>query len=318
MIAISDDIRGPYISNPRNPILSSRHLSYDYWVNSTGHADLVELSDGRWYMVTLGIRGDEERRSNMGRETHLVPVIWEKEPFEWQEIKHEWPVCAPKTGRIERKNPVPFSNTSQYRNDVFYDNFDSGILALQWNFRRVPEQESYSLNANKGHLRLYASSNSIRDRAQYSFMGIRQRESDFEYEVCMKFNPEEDSIEAGVCLLQQDDNYLKFTIIKENGQKIIQLELKEPATEPRFICRETINYSGEIVFRIISKSRCYHYYFSNDNCESYQVFAETRATHILSKGYTGAYLGVFATSNGKLTRAYADFDWVQYKSFQRV
>ena len=57
-VAISDGITGPYHSNPRNPILTWRHLGYDNWVNSTGHADIVELADGRWYMVALGIRGD--------------------------------------------------------------------------------------------------------------------------------------------------------------------------------------------------------------------------------------------------------------------
>ena len=42
-IAVSDSLTGPYEGNERNPILTSRHLSYDNWVNSTGHADLVEL-----------------------------------------------------------------------------------------------------------------------------------------------------------------------------------------------------------------------------------------------------------------------------------
>ena len=57
MIAVSDKIQGPYVSNDRNPILSTRNLSYDNWVHSTGHGDLVELDDGRWFMVSLGIRG---------------------------------------------------------------------------------------------------------------------------------------------------------------------------------------------------------------------------------------------------------------------
>jgi xylan 1,4-beta-xylosidase len=61
MIAVSDAITGPFISNERNPILTTRHLSYDHWVHSTGHADLIDLKDGRWYMVALGIRGDEDR-----------------------------------------------------------------------------------------------------------------------------------------------------------------------------------------------------------------------------------------------------------------
>ena len=111
MIAVSDSITGPFISNERNPILTTRHLSYDNWVHSTGHADLIELNDGRWYMVALGIRGDEDRGSNMGRETHLIPVQWEREPFWWKEKKYEWPVVAPETGKVERLNPVPFEGT---------------------------------------------------------------------------------------------------------------------------------------------------------------------------------------------------------------
>ena len=52
MIAASKNITGPYDANDRNPILSSRHLSYDYWINSTGHADMVELpnENGEWFV----------------------------------------------------------------------------------------------------------------------------------------------------------------------------------------------------------------------------------------------------------------------------
>ena len=83
MIAASDDVTGPFESNPRNPIFTSRHLSKSNWVHSTGHADLVELPDGRWYMVALGIRSDVDGASNMGRETHLMPVIWEPAIARW-------------------------------------------------------------------------------------------------------------------------------------------------------------------------------------------------------------------------------------------
>ena len=95
MVAVSDTITGPYVSNERNPIFSSRHLSYDNWVHSTGHGDLIELEDGRWYVVMLGIRGDVKRKSNMGRETFIAPVSWEREPYVWKERKILWPVNAP-------------------------------------------------------------------------------------------------------------------------------------------------------------------------------------------------------------------------------
>ena len=78
MVAMSDKITGPYISNERNPIFSSRHLSYDNWVHSTGHGDLVELEDGRWYVVMLGIRGDV-KRNQIWDEKLLLPLFLGKE-----------------------------------------------------------------------------------------------------------------------------------------------------------------------------------------------------------------------------------------------
>ena len=318
MVAVSDDIRGPYQANPRNPILSSRHLSYDNWVNSIGHADMVELPDGRWFMVVLGIRGDEARGSNMGRETHLLPVVWEREPFEWKQIKYEWPVCAPLTGCVERINPLPLENTTQYRNDGFFDYFDSTMLHLEWNFRRVPQPNTYSLHDRKGYLRLFAKPDVIKERERCSLMGIRQKESNFEYVVSMEFIPENESVEAGVSLFQQDDNYLNFTLIRQNSQVLLKLVLAEHQQEPKILKQAILHsYTGEVIFRVMSKNHRYTYEYSLDSGVTFFAFAETAATHILSQGYTGAYLGLYATSNGHPSAEYADFDWVKYKGFPK-
>lgn len=319
MIAVSDQITGPYHSNPRNPILTSRHLSYDHWVNSTGHADMVKLPDGRWAMVVLGIRGDEARRSNMGRETHLVPVTWEREPFAWKDVRYTWPVCAPSTGRVERHPPLPLPNTRQYRNDAFCDTFDTPTLHPEWNFRRVPLPETYSLEAQDGHLRLFAKPEVIEARGRYSFMGIRQKESDFTYTVKMRFLPKDEGLEAGITLLQQDDNHLKYTLLRRNNRYTVQVVLKEQNKAPRLIRRAALDdYAGEILLRVVSKNRRYHYTYALHGGESYHPLAETKATHLLSRGYTGAYLGLYASSNGEPTKAYADFDWVRYQGYPRA
>ena len=318
MIAVSDDIRGPYISNARNPILTSRHLSYDNWVNSTGHADLVELADGRWFMVALGIRGDEARRSNMGRETFLAPVIWEREPFEWKQVRPEWPVVSPESGRIERQFPLPFPDQRQRRRTSFVDNFDSETLDLQWNFRRVPMAGTYSLAEHRGFLRLYASANVIRERGRASLMGIRQAESDFSYRVSMRFEASEAGVEAGASLVQKDNNYLTLTLSRDGDRHLLTLMLSEPGAAPRQLKRaEVHDYQGEIVLRLASQGGRYAFGYSLDGGEHYEPFAETSATHVLSRGYTGAYLGVYATANGRETRAFADFDWVSYEGHER-
>lgn len=317
MIAVSDSIEGPYISNERNPILTTRHLSYNNWVHSTGHADLIELDDGRWFMVLLGVRGDEERGSNMGRETHLLPVEWEREPFEWKKVRYEWPVIAPLTGKVERINPLPFKDSPQLRKTSFTDNFDSKKLNLQWNFRRVPVKNTFSLKARKGWLRLFTNSNAIKERGRASLLGFRQTESDFLYESKMNFNPENNNSEAGVSIVQKDNNYITFTVIKKKQRSVLQLVVKKQNEEPKVVAEKLLkDYKGEIYFRVKSEKHKYSFQYSLNNNE-FAELAQTKANLILSKGYTGANLGIYSSSNGSKSKDFADFDWIAYQGFQK-
>ena len=167
---------------------------------------------GRWYLVALGIRGDVERRSNMGRETHLVPVTWEREPFEWKEVKLDWPVASPLSGRVERSYPLPFPGASQDRPTEFIDDFSEAELGLEWNFRRVPLPGAWSLDANPGYLRLNALPEVIRERGRAALLGVRQTGTEFTFETRMLFSPGHEGSEAGMALFQKDDNYIGFTI----------------------------------------------------------------------------------------------------------
>ena len=333
MVSVSDNVKGPYVPNARNPILTSRHLSNDYWVNSIGHADLLELADGRWYMVVLGIRSEIDTYSNMGRETHLIPVTWEEEPFEWKydkiekewsdlpdrerfeklrRVNYEWPVCSPLTGRVERSFPLPFPASSQVNKESFRDNFDSETLNLEWNFRRVPKEGTYLINNKDGYLRLFSSKNVIENRKSCSLLGIRQIETDFEFSVKMLYNPSIPEVQAGVSLFQKDDNYLTFTIEKDKEQNmILKLVSKEQKKVPLVIQQTFLkSYNDSIIFKVFSKDQSYKYYYSLDNSTNFNFFAETSSSLLLSKGYTGAYMGIYSTSNGKNTEEYVDFDWV--------
>lgn len=311
MIAISDSITGPYIPNDRNPILTSRHLSYDNWVHSVGHADLFELADGRWYMVALGIRGDEERGSNMGRETHLLPVEWETEPFEWKDRRYDWPVVAPQTGKPERTFSSPLGTPSQ-PNSVFVDDFDTEELGPEWNFRRVPLQESYSMQDNRGHLRLYNIPDTIRERGRASLLGFRQTESDFMYKSKMRFNPKRNESEAGICIIQKDNNYISYTVVKKSSKYVLRLKVQVPDSDPRKTEQALPpEYDGDITLQVVAKEHTYSYYYAL-NGEDLIAFTQTPANLILSKGYTGTYLSLYATGNGLPNKDYADFDWVKY------
>lgn len=76
---------GPWEVGPRrvNPLIfNDEHPE----VQQTGHMDMVEGPDGRWWAVFLGVRpvkeGDKSLLSQLGRETFLAPVTW----------KDGWPV----------------------------------------------------------------------------------------------------------------------------------------------------------------------------------------------------------------------------------
>ena len=41
------------------------------------------------------------------------------------------------------------------------------------------------------------------------------------------------------------------------------------------------------------------------------------ANLLLSRGYTGAFLGLYGSTNGREAAVHADFDWVRYQAFPR-
>ena len=316
MVAVSDTISGPYVSNERNPIFSSRHLSYDNWVHSTGHGDLVELEDGRWYVMMLGVRGDVKRKSNMGRETFIAPVSWEIEPYDWKERKIVWPVIAPQTGKILKNNPMIFSETTPNKETYFVDNFNDTNLGLAWNRRRAPMQKMIDLASNPGSLRLYTNHNKLQERKRANFTGIKQTESDFSFETKMTFSPTSDSDEAGIAIVQKDNNFLSLTLKQSSDD--IALELKLMNEIQTSIASKKIDYNSKqpIQLKVESFNNKYHFYYALEN-QKFQLLAEAAANHLLSHGYTGAHIGLYATSNGQMSTGYVDFDRVEYKSVKK-
>ena len=311
MVALSDNIEGPYISNPRNPIITSRHLSYDNWVNSTGHGDVIELDDGRSYMVLLGIRNEIARGSNMGRETFLVPVNWEREPFEWKETKHLWPVVAAETGRIERINEVVFSGSIQNEDTSFEDKFESNNLDLKWNFRRYPIENIYHLDKSESRLNLICHQNQIQERGRAALLGFKQTEASFEYSTKMFFEPSNNGSEAGITIFQKDDNYINFTLIRNDDKIVLQSYAVKDTEIEEFLSESIKKYNGQIEFRIVANEDSYKLYYKTSR-KDFELFTIFDGDLVISKGYTGAHLGLFATGNGKNTKDFASFDYVNY------
>ncbi|MFZ0530727.1 MAG: family 43 glycosylhydrolase, partial [Propionicimonas sp.] len=102
-VARSACVTGPYEGNRCNPVLTHRHLGRGADVVGAGHADLVQAPDGSWWAVLLAMRPVDGPHYELGRETFLVPVVWED----------GWPVFAPGVGRIPDQVEVPFATTAE-------------------------------------------------------------------------------------------------------------------------------------------------------------------------------------------------------------
>ena len=142
-------VTGPYRNNPRNPILTHRHLGLRHPVVAAGHADLVQAADGTWWAVALAIRprwADGESHLTLGRETFLAEVTWED----------GWPVVNPGVGMLRDRQPVPQLPPAAWPAEPERDDFDRAELGPGWSYVRTPpsEGEIVSLTERPGALTL--------------------------------------------------------------------------------------------------------------------------------------------------------------------
>lgn len=173
---------GPWEAAPANPILT--HRSTDSPIQNTGHADLVEFTDGSWWMVLLGIRpkGVGPGFHTLGRETFLVPVRWED----------GWPVPG---------DPAPEMATAPGRSDAAHpaerEDFEVSGLGHHWvGIRQSPEAVS-SLSARPGWLVLRGHEASL-DTPEPTFVGRRQQHHHCRFRTRVEA---ERGVEAGLSIL---------------------------------------------------------------------------------------------------------------------
>ncbi|MBS4207845.1 glycoside hydrolase family 43 protein [Bacillus sp. FJAT-50079] len=298
-IARSESITGPYEGAKTNPILTHRHLGGNYPIVNIGHADIVETQNGEWWMVCLGSRPYGGDFCNLGRESFLVPFVWE----------NGWPVVNPGKGIVEMEGIRPNLEKKRWPSEPVCDHFDSETLGFQWNFIRTPRGEFWSLTERPGYLRLYAKRETITDVVNPSFIGRRQQHIDFSVRTKMDFRPENKDEAAGLVLLQNQNFQYRLEYVEANIQLVKRVDGIEEVLS-------SIPYEGEqVYYKVEAYGQSYNFYFA-DHAEEWQIVYEHADGRILSTevagGFVGTYIGMYATSNGSTSENYADFDYFEY------
>ena len=305
-IARSDSPWGPFVPNPKNPILTHRDRP-DSPFQALGHADLVETPDG-WWLVCLGIRPQGGKFHHLGRETYLAPVTWSVDG---------WPVVNG-NGTLELTLPAPHLPQYLWKPEPARDEFSQPVLGLQWNFLRNPYAADWSLTNRPGWLRLKGSAVTMNDQDSPAFVGRRQTDLSCRASTLIAFDPKHDNEEAGLVLRGNEKNHFEIGLTRKDGKRqVFFRKIQDGKTNG------PVSYvdsgAGDVILSVEAAPLTYDFF--------YQVGKEpakklgTALTRDLSSekidGFTGVFMGLYATGNGRKSTVPADFDWFEYHATQK-
>ncbi|MBO5353954.1 MAG: glycoside hydrolase family 43 protein [Lachnospiraceae bacterium] len=290
-IARSREIYGPYEACPWNPVLTNSRTGLP--VKAAGHADFVEDTNGNWWAVCLGNRPIAYPfRHVMGRETMLVPVTWEND---WPRMGVDGHV--PEEVEVEQTAGERTPDTGRYvPGSDMEDRFDKETLHVSWNTVYNPVEGLISLT-EKG-LCLKGAAASL-DKDDYKTLLVRRQEHfDFEAEMQLSFAPEEGD-EAGICIYMNNRHHYEAALTKQDGEKYLILRRqigKLKAVEAK------IPYEGtEVVLKLSGRRESYRFSYCADGKE-FKELGSGESQYLSTEAggcFTGNFIGLYATGNGK-------------------
>ena len=301
-IARSKNIWGPYNPNPSNPILTHCNAAgQGNPIQGIGHADIIQSHDSSWWIVFHGYRSVGGTHHTLGRETCLAPVSWPE---------NGWPVVNG-NGTIIENMTCPTLPLKPFQAEQARTEFSSDKLSLEWNYLRYPDTRNYSLSSHKGFLRLIGSEQTIEDQKSPTFVGRRIQDMYFTSATELDFNPENANEEAGMILLNNGTHF-DLTIKQTKGRRVVVGRLRFGSVVHETM--EVVLKPGPVKLIIKGERANFILLYSQGNDEPKEL-TRVMARYLSSEtvgGFTGVFIGLYATGNGGACKANADYDWFEY------
>ena len=327
-VARGREIFSFFEGNPANPVLTHRHMGFHSPIINVGHADLVELPDGSWYAVMLASRLIEGEYKNLGRETFICPVIWER----------DWPVFTPETGKVEWEYDAPAClPETPVAGEAERITFDCAELPMYFTFWGTPYEKYYELADGRLSLRcipqrmdeelkpVSLESTGARD-AFRAFIGRRQRQPKAELSAQMHFIPS-GTEEAGLAVVQSLNHELLVTRCEDGGKQLLRViavtaDFNTFPFLPGFKSeshRETVAevpYDlADIVLKITMDGEDFHILYGSSEGQLNELCSfDGRIINPEKVGcMTGTVVGMFASGNGTDSSNRAAFSFFELK-----
>jgi xylan 1,4-beta-xylosidase len=304
-IARSKCIWGPFEPCPYNPILSHRSLNSP--IQSTGHAEMFEDQHGKWWMVFLAVRPvGYPPMHHLGRETFLTPLEW----------VDDWPVINDgKAVKIVMEVDALPAEVNDVPKITQFDDFDKAELGMVWNFRRNLDSEAWSISESCLNLKCLPGSLSAKE--QLAFLGRRHQNFDSCTECLMSFSPENESEEAGLTVIMNEEYHTDLVLTKRNARTCIVLRRNIGSLITEIVEVECDSLS--VYMKIETDPEFYFFYFRTSEDEEWITLGKAETRHHsteIAGGFTGTYIGMYATANGTESENNARFDWFRYEDIR--
>ena len=306
-IARSHSIWGPYTDNPANPILAHANAAgQGNPIQGVGHADMIKAHDGSRWMVFHGYRNIADMSGGvhhiLGRETCLAPVDWPE---------NGWPVVNG-NGTVNVNMTAPTLPLKPFPEKSGKVDFDAPKLGLEWNYIQLPDESNYQLDPEKGVLHLKGSELVIGDQGSPTFVGRRLQHLNFTATTLMDFDPKKENEEAGMILLNNGSHF-DLLVHRKDGKRLLVVKLQFGSTT---YTSKTIELKpGPVQLRITGDRTTFTFAYAQENGVFKDV--ETVDAKFLSSEvvgwFTGVYVGLYATGNGKKSKERATYDGFEYE-----
>ncbi len=302
-VARSNSVWGPYIDNPANPIVGHANVAgMGNPIQGVGHGDLVLAHDQTWWMVLHGYRSvaGYPPHHTLGRETCLVPVSW---PFGgWPVVNGNGTISADmRVHTLPKQSPKPIPDQVDF----------SKGPGLEWNFIYPHRPSAYSLGDKEDSWILRGSADRLGEEGSPAFIGRRLTDMKFSAVTRLNFDPRSENEEAGLVLL---NNGTHFDIVVSSEKRRRYLQVRLQFGQTTYKSKKVYLKPGEVDLKIESTGPEFVFSFSQKG-EPFEILEKADARFISTETvgwFTGVYVGLYATGNGRVSNAEAKYSFFEY------
>lgn len=143
---------------------------------------------------------------------------------------------------------------------------------------------------------------------------IRIEHFRFEASTMMKFHPHTSNEEAGMIIMQNNNNHYRFVQSKENGQDMIKLIKREGGNEQTIV---SVPWNAPQCILKLKATELEYQFYIGESEDKLQPTGEKQDPSINSTnkagGFIGPFIGMYASSNNHECTNRVTFEYFDYQ-----